>query len=335
MSNLNVLKPYLDPILQIFYKELLSHKYLAAFFGNDEHIQRLMNLQKKNFLDSLHDSEEEFIERYKRLGKKHFDLRLPAIDFLKGTEIFRSSFIDYTITELNDITLIKEILEHFRLADISMCRGYLESQIPVDREYLQNLMLQIAKTEKGVAQFGLPHLAWLQDILSAIESNDVSTVSNLKIEDCTIHRFLSEDIEGEDLAFTREHFEDLHQRIHIDAQSLFYFLEKGDYPEVLSIYSSLLNVYKMTLAFMGNYYIRAALLKTQSELADAHLMLENLKEIIPICSNCHKIRDDNGRWEILEKYIQRHSRSKFSHGLCPDCMDRLYGDFLKENKSGN
>jgi response regulator RpfG family c-di-GMP phosphodiesterase len=44
-----------------------------------------------------------------------------------------------------------------------------------------------------------------------------------------------------------------------------------------------------------------------------------LEGIIPICSYCHKIRDDKDGWNLLVKYISDHSEAKFSHGICPEC----------------
>ncbi|MFA7061045.1 MAG: MASE3 domain-containing protein [Pedobacter sp.] len=49
-----------------------------------------------------------------------------------------------------------------------------------------------------------------------------------------------------------------------------------------------------------------------------------LKGILPICMHCKKIRDDSGYWSKLETYIHNHSEADFSHGICPDCMDRHY-----------
>ncbi len=53
-----------------------------------------------------------------------------------------------------------------------------------------------------------------------------------------------------------------------------------------------------------------------------------LKGLIPICANCKKIRDDQGYWEQIEKYITEHSRAKFSHGICPDCSKQLYPELM-------
>ncbi len=57
-----------------------------------------------------------------------------------------------------------------------------------------------------------------------------------------------------------------------------------------------------------------------------------LTGFLPICSNCKKIRDDNGEWEQMEMYISKRSEAQFSHGICPDCMQSLYGNVLKRYK---
>tara|TARA_B100000614_G_scaffold262444_1_gene295975 strand:- start:1329 stop:2597 length:1269 start_codon:yes stop_codon:yes gene_type:complete len=54
--------------------------------------------------------------------------------------------------------------------------------------------------------------------------------------------------------------------------------------------------------------------------------IKTLKGIVPICSSCKKIRDDKGYWNQLESYIQKHSEASFSHGICPECLDKLYGN---------
>jgi len=54
--------------------------------------------------------------------------------------------------------------------------------------------------------------------------------------------------------------------------------------------------------------------------------LRTLRGIIPICSSCKKIRDEEGSWNQLESYIENHSEAKFSHGLCGQCSQELYGD---------
>jgi CheY-like chemotaxis protein len=51
-----------------------------------------------------------------------------------------------------------------------------------------------------------------------------------------------------------------------------------------------------------------------------------LRGFLPICGHCKKIRDDQGYWQQLEKYITDHSQALFSHGICPECVGKLYPD---------
>jgi PAS domain S-box-containing protein len=63
-----------------------------------------------------------------------------------------------------------------------------------------------------------------------------------------------------------------------------------------------------------------------AELTEALASVKTLSGMLPICASCKKIRDDSGYWNQIESYIQAHSDAVFSHGICPDCMKRLYGD---------
>lgn len=62
------------------------------------------------------------------------------------------------------------------------------------------------------------------------------------------------------------------------------------------------------------------------KLQDALNKIKTLRGIIPICASCKKIRDDKGYWNQLESYIREHSEAHFSHGICPECAEKLYPD---------
>ncbi|MGB9700615.1 MAG: PAS domain S-box protein [Thermodesulfobacteriota bacterium] len=75
--------------------------------------------------------------------------------------------------------------------------------------------------------------------------------------------------------------------------------------------------------------------KLIAELQEALNKIRTLSGLVPICASCKKIRDDKGYWNQLEIYIQEHTQAEFSHGLCPDCMKKLYPDIfpsLQEEK---
>jgi hypothetical protein len=80
--------------------------------------------------------------------------------------------------------------------------------------------------------------------------------------------------------------------------------------------------------------------KLIKEIKDALEKVKILSGLVPICANCKKIRDDKGYWNQIEGYIQKYSEVKFSHGMCPECSDKLYGnenwyiEMKKESGSG-
>jgi PAS domain-containing protein len=60
--------------------------------------------------------------------------------------------------------------------------------------------------------------------------------------------------------------------------------------------------------------------------------LTTLRTLIPICSSCKKIRDDQQLWSSLESYFARFMKVDFTHGICPDCAQRLYPDLYPKGK---
>ena len=62
-----------------------------------------------------------------------------------------------------------------------------------------------------------------------------------------------------------------------------------------------------------------------NELREALDKVKTLSGLLPMCAKCKKIRDDKGYWKQIEEYIQAHSDAQFSHAVCPQCSDELYG----------
>ena len=58
--------------------------------------------------------------------------------------------------------------------------------------------------------------------------------------------------------------------------------------------------------------------------------LNVLRGIIPICAACKKVRDDKGYWQQVEAYVRDRSEAEFSHSICPDCIDKLYPDYIRK-----
>jgi hypothetical protein len=85
----------------------------------------------------------------------------------------------------------------------------------------------------------------------------------------------------------------------------------------------------------GGYQLRIHRLRAherelQRRVDEAMARVKILSGLLPICSSCKKIRDDKGYWNQIESYLGRYSEIEFTHGVCPDCLKRLYPEFSDE-----
>ncbi|MBI5605354.1 MAG: response regulator [Deltaproteobacteria bacterium] len=75
---------------------------------------------------------------------------------------------------------------------------------------------------------------------------------------------------------------------------------------------------------------RQTLALRNGELKEALSKIKTLSGLLPICSSCKKIRDDQGYWNQLETYIHEHSEAEFTHGLCPECIKEFFPEVYEK-----
>lgn len=61
------------------------------------------------------------------------------------------------------------------------------------------------------------------------------------------------------------------------------------------------------------------------ELEEALEKVQVMRGLLPICASCKKVRDDRGYWQQVEMFVESHTDARFTHGICPECVTRLYG----------
>ena len=66
-----------------------------------------------------------------------------------------------------------------------------------------------------------------------------------------------------------------------------------------------------------------------AELQESLKEIKTLRGLVPICAHCKNVRDDSGFWQQVEDYVRQRTEAEFSHGICPDCFEKHYGDFLR------
>jgi DNA-binding response OmpR family regulator len=66
-----------------------------------------------------------------------------------------------------------------------------------------------------------------------------------------------------------------------------------------------------------------------AELEDALANIKQLRGLLPICAYCKRVRGDGDYWQQVEAYVTQHSDAKFSHGICPTCLEHELADLEK------
>lgn len=69
--------------------------------------------------------------------------------------------------------------------------------------------------------------------------------------------------------------------------------------------------------------LKAGLADRVAQLEEALSRVKQLRGLLPICSYCKSVRTDQDYWQEVEHYVAQHSQLQFSHGICPDCYDRV------------
>jgi CheY-like chemotaxis protein len=70
----------------------------------------------------------------------------------------------------------------------------------------------------------------------------------------------------------------------------------------------------------------AKLTAANSELSEALANVKELSGLVPICGDCKKIRNDQDYWQSVEQYIGEHTNARFTHGICPTCLEKYMRD---------
>ena len=85
---------------------------------------------------------------------------------------------------------------------------------------------------------------------------------------------------------------------------------------------------------LSNRALAVIAIWTTAVLAWRHLQatehISVLQDLLPMCASCKKIRDDKGYWSQVEQYIEAHTKTIFSHGICPECVQKWYPEFYPQ-----
>ena len=98
-------------------------------------------------------------------------------------------------------------------------------------------------------------------------------------------------------------------------------------------------IQQMTIALVEKWNVERELAERNRQLAFSERTLKEqledalarlLSGFLPICAECKKIRDDDGNWSRIDVYIQNHTDTRFTYGICPKCRGKLYPELYEE-----
>ncbi|ACO03969.1 MAG TPA: GGDEF domain-containing protein [Persephonella sp.] len=246
-----IFKDIIKKAYENFISELVDDPYLKKFFENRS-IEKIKENQIKSFLTSLDENEEELRDRYINLGKFHYSLNLPYVEFFSSIEKLQKHII---ITLTKEGLATPEIITEFfiffeRIKDFSAL-GYLFSIIEDDRVIIKK---EIEKKIKRQFQekFIKEHLIWFFDLTSDIQNLREKPSIEIDENRCKIKELL----DPENVKVLLEDSKDIeqlrfvHTTIHENAKEIYASIKKKEYLKLLEAYISLVkNVLSMISIF--------------------------------------------------------------------------------------
>ena len=115
------------------------------------------------------------------------------------------------------------------------------------------------------------------------------------------------------------------ERFHHENLESMVFEKKIDLDDQYLIYRV---KFSKNLDISGKFGETIIILEDITSLKNALNEVKTLKGFIPICAHCKNIRDDQGYWNQVEKYISENLDAQFSHGICPECIKKYYSEFI-------
>lgn len=328
-QNLHLIVEHIEDAFQNFYDSMLHDARLSVFFESEAQINHLINSQKNHFEKSLSMDSEELKQLYIRLGEYHYDIRIPYVDFIKGTEILEEHFLLCTQEHLEHEKLMPEIFSYFKIMKSFTAKGYLNRMLTEDLIDIDLFFEQMSQNSQSYLPTAivLEKIHWLKGLLVAISENKEYNDPN---SDTILTNWLKQEkkLSLEKRAF----FENLEQRLIMNTKNLFFFLMREEYLEILPLYTSLLSIYKLTLMMnnaltieYANKLIEDMRLDSMTQLYRKEVFIEILKQELELGK-----RDEANSVAYLDIDNFKSINDNFGHYSGDKVIEKL-GELIRNN----
>lgn len=268
-KSLKKITPNIDKAFKEFYDVLLNDIYFSTFFEDEDQVLMLIEKQKLFFTKAIDMPISKISVGYVKLGEFHYDIRIPYVDFMKGMDILEENFLLYSQEKVHSIELMQDIFRYFKFIKAQTAKGYLNRMLAEDEQDIEKFFDHLSnENDEFAKELVVERINWLKALIHAIKhKEEFDTTENDK-------KFMQLIKEASFVDSTQKSFiEDLEKRIIINTKNLFYFLSKGDYLEILPLYSFLLSIYKLTLLISNSVSI------SMTEHIISHLKMDKLTSL--------------------------------------------------------
>jgi PAS domain S-box-containing protein len=186
---------------------------------------------------------------------------------------------------------------------------------------------------RNIVEISLAGIYIIQSEIFIYVNKKFAEILGYSVEECLNNMHFQQTVHPEDIDLVREQ---ISKRISGNVSSINYTF-RGIKKDGKIIH---LEIFGSTIHLAGKPCVSGSILditerkqvekdrdKLIVDLQKSLSEVKTLRGFLPICSHCKKIRDDEGYWNQIELYIQKHSETEFSHGICPECAKKYYPDF--------
>ncbi len=302
-----------------FINETGSEKLRIDNNGTEESVYKVTNLQNKSnryyFQDCMLLQDGEIYSSPLDLNKEFGEIEVPFLPVLRiGMPLFNDGNVQKGIVIINiNFRFIFEIVQQYLpnsgifFTDID---GYFFTN-PLEPNniwgQLENLNESTWNIENQFPTFFIQLQNANLEMEKPVMFTDSSKSTNFMFKIINLH------VNGTGLYWILFGVSDLQTFFSMDESSL------------LLEYIIFLSTWTVTSALV--FFLLKKRDQAYRDQLVAEKQVKKLKDILPMCANCKKIRDAAGKWHNVDDYLHTNTETDISHSICPDCELKLYGDF--------
>lgn len=162
----------MDDAFSEFYDAMLSDEKMSMFFQDDAQIHNLVKMQKIHFLRTIDMSGNDIEKAYVKLGEYHYDLRIPYVDFIKGSQMLEQYFLVHTTKNEFSSEIMDDIFKYFQLMKSFTAKGYLNRMIQEDKKDIETFFTFSGDYKYIDTITVASKIQWLREVLEAIEKGE-------------------------------------------------------------------------------------------------------------------------------------------------------------------